>query len=359
MNRKVSQRLANLERLARTLESSSRAPARKKKPTRKDRKSKRKTVIQVGRRGRPISGKRSDVSVFGDRAAFSSNTSSIPSAFVNAQGNSTWLDLEGQVEHPDLGPGIAICGCQPFCDVVTTGGDTQFATGTALANFLDNNACRVGSDSLNGPLAAQANLHQKYVFTDLMFEYVSSVATTQNGAFVMGISTDGSGVARPTTFAGARQLVPSITSPFRAERTMLHYHYSGVDTWFTLLDNTSTASMRLTQQLVFTGFPSVTSLGAISMGYINVYYRCELYQPVSSQGFTVSVESPLERGLVQSFLRKMRGEKDGLPEFPPVDYDSALNRVLQRFDAEDAISDLSYGTAGTRSSRPGLCRPLT
>jgi len=252
-----------------------------------------------------------------------SNVNSIPASFVNFEGNSTWCNQAGAVKHKYLGiDGISLVGCQPLTDITTTAGNTNlFTTGT----LSDTGANSIGfnPDTLNGPLAAQANLHQKYVFRDILIEYVSAVATTQAGAFSLSFSTDGSGVNIPTNFSTNRQTVPSAVIPFRTDRAYLHYHYDGLDTWFTEADNASTAGSRWTAQGALYGFPSVTSLGAISQGYTNLWYVIELYQPVNSQGFTLGLRTQKEYDLVRSYLKDLREKEknaDGVVVDPRKNY---------------------------------------
>jgi len=253
---------------------------------------------------------------------FSSNSVSLPSAFVNIDVNTTFCKSSGAVKHPQLGiDGISLVGCQPLADITTTGADSQlFVTGVASVPGV--NSIQISPDAFNGPLAAQANLHQKYVFRDVLIEYISNVATSQAGSFAIAILSDSSLVNPPTSFSTTRQVVPSITAPFRADRAYLHYHYDGWDTWFTELDGASIAGNRLTSQGAIIGFPSATSLGAISMGFTNVWYVIELYQPTSTQGFTMGLRDHNETLLVRAFLKKLRStteeeiEIEGFAEIP-------------------------------------------
>jgi len=238
---------------------------------------------------------------------FASNTTSVPAAFDNLESNLTYVSSPTSVRHPYLGiDGISITGCQPFANVVTTASDSQLWTGTALATTSSVNIIALSTDELNGPEAAIANLHQKYVFRDILIEYVSAVATSQSGAFALAFVNDGSGLAAPSSFATAREVVPNVVIPFRHDRGFLHYHYDGYDTWYTLLDSATSAGTRQTRQGLFIGFPSASSIGAVAQGFLNVWYVLELYQPISSQGFTVQVSDKSERDLVRAYIRSLR-----------------------------------------------------
>jgi hypothetical protein len=291
--------------------------------------------------------------IVGDSSLCVSNVGNVPAAFSNVVGNSTWLRMEGKVRHPREGDGVVICGCQPFTDIVTTNANNNVFTSGTLATAGNANSIQLSPDNLNGPLAAQANLHQKYVFTDVLLEYVSNVATSQAGSMALSYSMDGSGVAPPTTFSQARQLVPSITFPFRADRAFLHYHYDGPDTFFTLEDNASTAASRWTNQGIINGFPSATSLGNISQGFMNVWYRIELYQPVASQGFTVTLKTQEEREMIRALVRRLFPEKRQQCDAVRVDWDERVEEMLQKLHfSDDGGSELVLPNRHEREKSP-------
>ncbi len=257
-----------------------------------------------------------------------SNVDHLPAAFNTFCGNSTFLREAGSVKHPMVGiEGIALVGCQPLTDVITTGANSNLFTNGTLAS-AGVNSIALSVDALNGPLAAQANLHTKYVIRDILFEFVSNVATSQAGSMALGVLVDGATASGPASFSEVRQLIPSCSFPFRTDKAYLHYHYDGLDLWFTELDTASNASSRQTIQATLFGYPSASSIGAVTQGYINVWYNIELYQPVNSQGFTVTVKSRAERDLLNSYLSALRAEEKknqsqkslALEPKPSVDY---------------------------------------
>jgi hypothetical protein len=240
---------------------------------------------------------------------FTSNVDHIPAAFNTICGNSTFLREAGKVKHPMIGiEGIALVGCQPLTDIVTTAANSNLFTSGTLA-LTSANAIALSPDALNGPLAAQANLHVKYVFRDVILEYVSNVATSQAGSMPLAVVEDGSSVNLPSSFSTTRQVVPSISFPFRSDRSYLHYHYDGMELWYTELLQTTEADARNTIQSYVCGFPSASSIGAVSQGFLNVWYVIELYQPTSSQGFTLQLKSKEERDKVEQYLKEIREEK--------------------------------------------------
>ena len=110
---------------------------------------------------------------------FVSNVDHIPVAFNTFSGNSTFVREAGSVKHPSLGVGgICLVGCQPLSDIATTNANSNLFVNGTLSDAVAN-TIGLTPDVLAGPLAAQANLHNKYVFRDVIFEYVSNVPTSQ------------------------------------------------------------------------------------------------------------------------------------------------------------------------------------
>jgi hypothetical protein len=243
--------------------------------------------------------------IFGGR--LTSNTETIPAAFVNIIGNQTFYNENSKVLRPELGMDpVNIVGCQPLTDILgAVATPDVFATGT-LATAVDVNHIYINPDTLNGPIAAKANLYDKYVFRDILIEYITVSASTQTSALALGLTEDAT--VFPTTFSTVRQVVPSVTFPFRAERAFLHYHYAGPQLWYNLVDSTSTASLRSTTQCTLSGYTSA-NLTVIVPGYLNIYYSVDLYDPVPSQGFTLSV-AKLERDFLRKFLVELRKENE-------------------------------------------------
>lgn len=258
-----------------------------------------------GNVGRSVGGKRQAHPLFGS-PNFISNSQTVPAAFCEIQGSATYLQNAGPCKHAKEGlNGVALVGCQPFTDVITTGANSNlFTTGTLATTSA--NAANLDPDSLNGPLAAQANLHKKYVFTDIMFEFCTNVATTQAGSMALAVQEDGASTGGATDFATTRSCAPSVTFPFRSDKVYLHYHYNGDNLWYTEADTATTGGQRLTVQAQLFGWPSASSIGAVTQGFMNVYYRIELYQSVNSQGFTVVVHDKEERELLKQFLIRLR-----------------------------------------------------
>jgi len=237
-----------------------------------------------------------------------SNVDSIPSAFVNIIGNSTFYDESPDVLMPELGNcPVRIIGCQPFSDITTTNANSNLLTTGTLATS-GANRIEISPDTLNGPLAAKANFYTRYVFRDILIEYVSLVATTQAGGMSMSIREDGTDLNAATSFSENRQVIPSVTFPFRTDRAFVHYHYDGPALYFMELDSGTDAALRLTVQFLFQAWPSVSSIGNVSQGLTNIYYIVDMYSPTLTQGITLT-KSPEEKAVVQMALEKFREKK--------------------------------------------------
>jgi hypothetical protein len=244
---------------------------------------------------------------------YSSSTTGLPTAFTSVDLNSTFARKVGAVRHPKEGvDGICIVGCQPFSTVTTSATGPDALVANELASVNTGNSILFSPDTLNGPVAAQANLHLKYVFTDVIIEYVSSSPTSVAGTLCMGM-TDGVAETPPASFAEVRSIVPSITFPFSDRRTYLHYHYDGDDLFFTEYDSSTLVSIRSTVQAEFNLWPSSTTQ-VTNRGYLNVWYKLELYQPLYSQGFTLLLKEKDERKLFERlrdlYNKQVRDNRD-------------------------------------------------
>jgi hypothetical protein len=249
--------------------------------------------------------RRAPVELFGARGNIVSNTTSLPAAFDTLEGNVAFTRVTGAVMHPTEGiNGIRIMGCQPLTDIATAAANTGvFTTGTlatSTANYIP-----ISPDALNGPLAAQANLHAKYVFRDILIEYISTVATSQANSICLNLDSDTDPANVSTSFSTARQISPSIVFPFRHDRAYLHVHYDGDELFYTEIDNATIAGNRTTVQYTLNGWPNAASAGAITYGYANIYYVIDLYQSVSSRGFTARA-NPQEQQLLKEYLANLR-----------------------------------------------------
>jgi len=336
-----------MKQLVRQLQPAQKQATKNNKPKAKSRRGRKLRNAGSARSMRSV-GNRSSLGTFGDKTRVVSSVGHMPAAWDNVRGNSTWSEVEGKVIHPREGPGIAICGCQPFSDVNTAAAASDFFTASTLATMYTGlNTIGLSPDALNGPLAAQANLHQKYVFTDVMLEYTSNVATSQAGSFALSYIQDGANVNPPTNFSEARQIVPSLTANFRSDTVYLHIHYDGDEVYWTENETATLAGRRQTFQGIIHGFPSANTLGVLSMGYLNVYYRIELYQSVNSQGFTFLRGNTGELPLMKQLARIVNLREPGV----------SLQRVLREFaeeldDSDDGvISERSHQSKRTWSSK--------
>lgn len=284
-------------------------------------------------------GRKSASTVFGSKS-YTSRSSHVPAAFNTQETGTTFTRTVGNLKHSREGvDGIAVVGCQPLVTIQTAAASSDLFVANSLATQTTANSIPLNPDAFNGPLAAMANFHLKYVFTDVILEYVSTVATTQAGACSISI-TEGYPDTKAASFAEVRQVSDSVTFPFRADRTYLHYHYNGDNLFYTELDGATTAGFRLTYQGLIEGWPQASSLGAVTQGYINVWYRIELYVPMYTQGVTLRMKSKEDHQLLvmlrenynREYMKRClvvgeEGEND-VETFPP--FSSFVLSLLKR-----------------------------
>lgn len=247
-------------------------------------------------------------------APSSTRAYSVPTTFYSTTVDPTWLRMEGKIHHPELGGGVRICGRQLLTSITTTAGDSQlFATNGAT--LRDSNSIYLSPDTLNGRLALQARTYDRYLFRKVRLTYVSRIPTSQAGSMALGYVADP--VIPALTFAVVTSMNPCLQSSFHPP--LVHFDIvndmTSQKTFFTTSDNTSDASRRLTYQGIIVGTPDVTSIGAVTMGYLYVDYMIDLYQPTLDQGFALRLTKEEEEFLVK------RRESTSLSTF-----DENLNR---------------------------------
>lgn len=201
----------------------------------------------------------------------------------------TRLRVMNSLAHPELGMGVRVAGRQLVCGLVTTAGDSQlFSGGTATSAA---NHVKLSPDILSGRLALQARTYSRYCFREVTLEFVSRVPTTQAGSFVLGYTEDPAADTIATvSFGSACQMSPSVQASFITPHVIFPVlrNYQSQKTWFTEYAGGTTPEERMTTQGIIIGIPDVTSIGAVTHGFLWVDYVIDLYQPTLDMGFTLS-----------------------------------------------------------------------
>ncbi len=226
----------------------------------------------------------------------------------------TRLRAMNAVSHPEYGIGVRIAGRQLVTGLVTTAGDTQlFSGGTATVSI---NNFRLSPDTLNGRLALQARTYSRYCFRQVDLEFVSRVPTTQAGSFVLGYSEDpaAAGFGTPT-FASVCEMSPAIQASFITPHVVFPVlnNYQSQKTWYTEYAGATTPEDRQTAQGVILGYPDVTSIGAVTQGFLWINYVIDLYQPTLDMGFTVAKTAQEDLLLCQYRASQKLSTDDGSP----------------------------------------------
>jgi len=253
-----------------------------------------------------VKGKSNKLGIYG-RGDFFKESGMMPAAYANVDSNSTFCKQVGTAKHKSGFQGIVLVGCQPLTTITTTNANSNIFTATSLATLTDGNTIRLSPDILNGPLAAQANYHGRYLFTDIMIEYVSNVPTSQANSCCLAIETDQETVS--ASFAENREVIPSVTFPYRTDRAFLTHHFDLDELYYVKLNGGTQADVRQTVQALIVGWPDITSTGNLTMGYTNIWYRIELYQPVPTQGFTLMVKNRKEQLMFQELYKRYSESK--------------------------------------------------
>jgi len=232
------------------------------------------------------------------------------SVAVNIQRKDPNRISEGPIAHKIHGKGMRFSGVQVLQKAVTTASDSQLWTGSAPAVAVTVNAIQLNPDTLNGRLAVYANSYARFVFRSITVEYEPLVATSQAGGFAMAVVNDPNYFGETSgDYTLIQDIVPSITSPFR-ERASITYKYDGDDLFFTEYDQTTSASVRQCVQSLILGYPSSSSLGAITMGIFRLHYVIDMFQPINTLGISLSGLSPEQKEGLRGIADQMRSSKD-------------------------------------------------
>jgi len=217
---------------------------------------------------------------------------------------------EGPISHRTHGRGMRFVGVQVLQKIVTTASDSQLWTGTAPAVAVTNNAILLNPDTLNGRLAVYANSYARYAFRSIRLEFEPLVATSQAGGCALAIVNDPQYLATAAVidYTTIQDITPSVSFPFR-ERGSLSYKYDGDDLFFTEFDNATTAATRQTVQAVLIGYPSSSSIGAVTQGTIRIHYVIDMFQPVNTLNISLSGLTVEEKNAVRAYAESVRAKK--------------------------------------------------
>ncbi len=205
----------------------------------------------------------------------------------------------------DFGPGIRITGRQVLCNAgesAAGAGTTSlfgnqvvgadiFAT-TPAAPAAEGNILKISPDTLNLRLGTIAQLYSRWRWVDGHVMYTPSVATSQQGNFVMGFSQDvGIGNAQTLTYASVTQLDHSLVQQWWAPTT-LHLP-GGEDDEFLFVESVSGAGSQVTADRqtchgLVVGFPNIAGGVGWNYGLFWICYDIILADPAPSYGLAAT-----------------------------------------------------------------------
>jgi len=214
------------------------------------------------------------------------------------------------IRSPKYGEGRLLTGHQYVTSVVTTGTDTQLFSGGAAASA---NIVQLSPDGLNGVVALESRPYSRFRFRRLWLEYTPLIGSTQSGGFAIGVvKGDGSADSFATmTYSSVQDIEDSMKSNFPVKATM-KVELPGDELYYTEQDSGTAPGRRLSQQGQIIGYPNASSIGALTMGDLRIFYELELYYRSADYGFSVSVprlKCQEEADFLRSALQQYRGRK--------------------------------------------------
>jgi hypothetical protein len=240
--------------------------------------------------------------------------------------SSTFLDVAGNVWHPQLGTqGIRVVGRQPQCIVNFVSGTDDCFTPAVNTNMdlLTTNHFELNPMDMGSLLRQYGSMYSRYCIRKMDFVYTSSLGTnTTNSTLAMGIKQDpgiSSGFSGPPlTFSDVRTCQDSCTFNTWTPKCVLSYVYKGFDTWYTGYgaDQAGIGDaeqfdlwLRSTSQALFAMFPNFTiATSNLPVGLLDVLYEVEFFFPVL-QGLLGGALSKDERELIQRLRKEEKTEK--------------------------------------------------
>lgn len=239
---------------------------------------------------------------------------------------------EGPVFHKKYGRGMRFTGRQMVTNLVTTASDSQLWTGTSPTATASVNAIYLNPDVFNSRLALQASIYSLYRFTAIDFEYEPLVASTQAGGCALCVSLDpDTATSKVQSYSQVQEVSPSVKFAFR-EPARLNYRYNGDELFYNRAVSATSADIRTSFQAVMIGFPSSTSIGAVTMGTLSMRYAIELYgQTVNEALETFMRLSPIQQKVALNAARSAKsdetlGEHKDLMEVPMSRQNTAVSQ---------------------------------
>ncbi len=285
-------------------------------------------------------------------------TRSAPIALSTKRTNPTQFS-EGSISHSRYGVGQRFVGVQQLTTLVTTASDSALFSNAAPATRFTVNQIMISPDILNGRVAVFANTYARYAFRQIRLEYEPYVAMTQAGGAVLALvndpATNSTAVPDYTT---AQDIVPSVTFALR-EKASLTYHYNGDDLFFTEYSTDGTAELRQVVQCALFGFPSSSSIGAVSMGQLRIHYVLDMFQPCNTLGVSLSGLTPEEKKMVGAYASSLRAAKVKAAKADETlgEHKDLMEVPMSRQNTVASQSTSSATTASTGSTVSGFRAP--
>lgn len=232
---------------------------------------------------------RAAMALFGERKKHSITNVSVPVSSNTVVSNTTFSEVVGKISSQYAGStaqGVRIRGCQPLLKVANSTAKGKVLAPDVATTITDgpDSALLINPTFLNGPLLTQASNYTMFAFRKFKVEYVSTVASIYAGEFAICYSREPtpatlSSGSVPASFAEAREVVPSASVPFRAERMSFEWTYDGQQLFYIHDPDVSTTSDdRLSIQGQLRGYSPQEGNDDVT-GYLTLSYEIDLFYP--------------------------------------------------------------------------------
>lgn len=232
-----------------------------------------------------------------------------PASFAVIRNNVTSMSPEQRVDHPEKGvAGIRRVFTQPFngINLEVDAGPPAVSffwdeSVIAPSKFIDNFTIPINPLILGGPIAAFAQLYDRYVIRRARWRYTTTQTTTFLGTATLCIEKDlGNLVAND--FNAARQVTPQVTFPYRVPCAELFYEYDGPELYYVNSKNLGSpvsllpAEARQDIQFVIKGYDAIIGpttgpiTPATQCGYMDLEIEIDFFDPIPPSGLVGSTQ---------------------------------------------------------------------
>lgn len=209
--------------------------------------------------------------------------------------------------------GIRVVGRQPFANIVVdvSGGVWD---NTSAASIYTLNTILINPLEFRGRLGVLASTYERFIFRRLTLRFTTTRSTSTEGSMALCYHADGNlDTDAPQAFSEVRQTSPNVTFNYYSPQAVLDVPLSSIgdDLYYVSVQASSSVSANMRQKFqgAIIGYPWSPASANTKIGYLDVEYVIDLYNPTFAQVQLSSELSVSERQ--KNLERRRRVLEDG------------------------------------------------